>query len=186
MGDSKCQLSVKILGICQLSVKWLSIINYKAFLFIFDPDTRVPGQEYLHFYQLCYWNHFKCPPFLESCFTLLHANVFARVQHFQPLSQSKFIPSEHWEVDLMKNQDRLFRIISLKTSLRSKRFRLVSEQKRPKNGILGFGRTRRGRFPSFLPHLLPALLLAPFFARCLTLGRTFPRVTGAGWWVTGE
>ena len=42
----------------------------------------------------------------------------------------------------MKNQDRLFRIISLKTSLRSKRFRLVSEQKRPKNGILGFGRTR--------------------------------------------
>ena len=27
-----------------------------------------------------------------------------------------------------------------------------------------------GRFPSlFLPHPLPALLLAPFFARCLTL-----------------
>ena len=26
-----------------------------------------------------------------------------------------------------------------------------------------------GRFPSFLPHPLPALLLAPFFARSLTL-----------------
>ena len=26
-----------------------------------------------------------------------------------------------------------------------------------------------GRFPSFLPHPLPAFLLAPFFARSLTL-----------------
>ena len=42
----------------------------------------------------------------------------------------------------MKNQDRLFRIISLKTSLRSKRFRLVSEQKKTEERDFRFGRTR--------------------------------------------
>ena len=36
-----------------------------------ESKTRVP-----YFYQLCYWQHFKCPPFLKSYFTLLHANVF--------------------------------------------------------------------------------------------------------------
>ena len=41
------------------------------------------------------------------------------------------------------------------------------EMKRePKNERGGKG---RGRFPSFLLHPLPALLLAPFFARSLTL-----------------
>ena len=59
-------------------------------------------------------------------------------------------------------------------SLRSKRFRLVSEQRKP-----GFGRARNEtrakkmkegeEFPYFLPHPLPALLLAPFFAQSLTL-----------------
>ena len=53
---------------------------------------------------------------------------------------------------------------------------------RPRNGILGFGRARNEtksqkmkeggggeRLPSFIPHPLPALLLAPFFARSWTL-----------------
>ena len=31
------------------------------------------------------------------------------------------------------------------------------------------GRGKGGKFPPFLPHLLPALLLVPFFARSLTL-----------------
>ena len=38
-----------------------------------------------------------------------------------------------------------------------------------KNERVGRGRGRKERFPSFLPHPLPALLLAPFFARSLTL-----------------
>ena len=57
-------------------------------------------------------------------------------------------------------------------------------KERPRNGIFDFGRAgngtrakkwkmRRGRgkkrFLAFLPHPLPALLLAPFFARSLTL-----------------
>ena len=102
------------------------MINYKAFVyfwswykstFIFISFAIETISSALHFSSLV---------LLSSMQTFL----LARVQHFQPLSQSKFIPSEHWEVDLMKNQDRLFRIISLKTSLRSKRFRLVSEQKK--------------------------------------------------------
>ena len=58
----------------------LFMIRYLANKAIYDvsstlnskTDTRVP-----YFYQLCYWQHFKCPPFLKSYFTLLHANVFA-------------------------------------------------------------------------------------------------------------
>ena len=45
-------------------------------------------------------------------------------------------------------------------------------KERPGNGILGFGRARnqiRAKKWKFLPHPLPALLLAPFFARSLTL-----------------
>ena len=57
-------------------------------------------------------------------------------------------------------------------------------KEKPRNGILGFGGARNetrakkwkwgggggeGRKPSFLPHPLPALLFAPFFARSLTL-----------------
>ena len=52
-------------------------------------------------------------------------------------------------------------------SLRSKRFRLVSGQK-TRNGIFGFDCARK-ETRAFLPHPLPALLLAPFFARSLTL-----------------
>ena len=33
--------------------------------------------------------HFKCPPFLKSCFTLLRANVFAK----QQLKQSPTFPT---------------------------------------------------------------------------------------------
>ena len=70
-----------------------------------------------------------------------------------------------------------------KASLRSKRFRLVSEQRNTEEGTLGFDRARNetrakkerggggreGRKPSFLPHPLPALLLAPFFSGSLIL-----------------
>ena len=42
-------------------------------------------------------------------------------------------------------------------------------KERPRNGILGYVRARNETFPSFFPHPLPALLLAPFFARSLTL-----------------
>ena len=38
MGSYKCQLSVKILAICQLSVNWLLIIKYASQLFLFDPN----------------------------------------------------------------------------------------------------------------------------------------------------
>ena len=34
-------------------------------------------QYYLNFYQFCYCKHFKYPPFLKSCVTILHSNVFA-------------------------------------------------------------------------------------------------------------
>ena len=48
------------------------------------------------------------PPFLKSCVTLVHTKRFllARVQLFQPLSQSKFIPSEYWDVDHVKDEER--------------------------------------------------------------------------------
>ena len=79
-------------GGVQVSVVLIIVNNEpcKAYLFIYDQifsqkaiydinstlnsktDTRVP-----YFYQLCYWQHFKCPPLLKSYFTLLHANVFA-------------------------------------------------------------------------------------------------------------
>ena len=42
-------------------------------------------------------------------------------------------------------------------------------KREPKNERVGRGRGRKKRFPSFLPHPLPALLLAPFFARSLSL-----------------
>ena len=32
----KCQLSVKISVICQLSGKWLLMINYESYLYIYD------------------------------------------------------------------------------------------------------------------------------------------------------
>ena len=36
------------------------------------------------------------PPFLKSCVALLLLKfLLARVQHFQPLCQSKFVPSEY-------------------------------------------------------------------------------------------
>ena len=63
-------------------------------------------------------------------------------------------------------------------SLRSKRFRLVSEQRNTEEGDFRFWprenetrakKWKRGRFPSFLPHPLPALLLEPLFSRSLTL-----------------
>ena len=89
-------------------------------------------------------------------------------------------------------------------SLRSKRFRLVSGQKKtvedfrfwpreqkkwePKNERGGRGRGRKDSF-FFLPHALPALLLAPFFARSLTLvprslllNRTETLATHATYW----
>ena len=53
MGEYKCQLSVKISAICQLSakftafcqlpVKWLLMINYEAYLCIFDAKFGVKG-----------------------------------------------------------------------------------------------------------------------------------------------
>ena len=63
-------------------------------------------------------------------------------------------------------------------------------KERPRNGILDFGRARNetrakkmkvgegegkegNAFPSFLPHPLPALLLAPFFARVLDSRSSF-------------
>ena len=39
-GGYNCQLSVKILTICQLSVKWLLMINYETYLNIFDAKLR--------------------------------------------------------------------------------------------------------------------------------------------------
>ena len=71
-----------------------------------------------------------------------------------------------------------------KDSLRSKRFRLVSEQRNTEEGDFRFwprekwnesqkmkegGEGGEGRKPSFLPHPLPALLLGPLFSRSLTL-----------------
>ena len=65
-----------------------------------------------------------------------------------------------------------------RSSLRSKRFRLVTEQERPCNGIFGFGRAKKvtrvkkwkrgerkegNAFPYFLSHPLPVLLLAPIW-----------------------
>ena len=46
--------------------------------------------------------HFSSLVLLSSTQTFL----LARVQHFQPLSQSKFIPSEYWEVDHVKDEER--------------------------------------------------------------------------------
>ena len=66
---------------------------------------------------------------------------------------------------------------SWQRSLRSKRFHLVSEHKRPRKGIFGFDRARnettakkgkRGEGEGKEGNL-PALLLGPFFARSLTL-----------------
>ena len=62
-------------------------------------------------------------------------------------------------------------------SLRSKRFRLVSEQRKTSFGRLRNetrakkwkSGEREGKEGNFLPHPLPALLLAPFFAQSLTL-----------------
>ena len=70
-------------------------------------------------------------------------------------------------------------------SLRSKRFRLVLEPRNTEEGDFrywprekwnesqkvkeGEGEGKEGNFPSFLPHSLPALLLAPFSPRSLTL-----------------
>ena len=59
-----------------------------------------------------------------------------------------------------------FSKLSVAFSLRSKRFRLVSEKRKTEERDLGFGRARnetRAKNP------LPALLLTPFFARSLTL-----------------
>ena len=72
------------------------------------------------------------------------------------------------------------------TSLRSKRFRLVSEQRNTEEGDFRYwprekwnesqkvkdgrgGGEGRNFLPSFLPHSLPALLLTPLFSRSLTL-----------------
>ena len=41
-GD-KCQLSVKISAICQLSVKRLLMINYETYLYIFDAKFGLKG-----------------------------------------------------------------------------------------------------------------------------------------------
>ena len=68
------------------------------------------------------------------------------------------------------------------SSLRSKRFRLVSEQRKTEERVFfGFDRARNGTRAkkkmkegggavegTFPPHLLPALLLVPFFARSST------------------
>ena len=42
-GGYKCQLSVKISVICQLSVKWLLMINYETYLNIFDAKFGLKG-----------------------------------------------------------------------------------------------------------------------------------------------
>ena len=42
-GVYKCQLSVKISAICQLSVKWLLMINYETYLYIFDAKFGLKG-----------------------------------------------------------------------------------------------------------------------------------------------
>ena len=42
-GEYKCQLSVKISAICQLSVKWLLMINYETYLYIFDAKFGLKG-----------------------------------------------------------------------------------------------------------------------------------------------
>ena len=42
-GGYKCQLSVKISAICQLSVKWLLMINYETYLYIFDAKFGLKG-----------------------------------------------------------------------------------------------------------------------------------------------
>ena len=70
-----------------------------------------------------------------------------------------------------------------KSSLRSKRFRLVSGQRKTEEWDFRFwprekwnksqkmkeGGEEGRKFPSFLPHPSPALLLTPSFARSLTL-----------------
>ena len=53
MGEYKCQLSIKISAICQLSVKFqafcqlpvkcILMINYEAYLYIFDAKVGVKG-----------------------------------------------------------------------------------------------------------------------------------------------
>ena len=42
-GGYKCQLSVKISAICQLSVKWLLMVNYETYLYIFDAKFGLNG-----------------------------------------------------------------------------------------------------------------------------------------------
>ena len=43
MWGYKCQLSVKIFTIRQLSVKWLLMINYETYLCIFDAKFSSKG-----------------------------------------------------------------------------------------------------------------------------------------------
>ena len=42
-GGYKCQLSVKYKAFCQLSVKWLLIINYEAYMYVFDAKFSFEG-----------------------------------------------------------------------------------------------------------------------------------------------
>ena len=42
-GGYKCQLSLKISAICQLSVKWLLMINSETYLYIFDAKFGLKG-----------------------------------------------------------------------------------------------------------------------------------------------
>ena len=42
-GGYKCQLAVKISPFCQLSVKWLLIINVETYLYIFDAKFGLKG-----------------------------------------------------------------------------------------------------------------------------------------------
>ena len=43
MGGYNCQLSAKISAICQLSVKWLLMINYETYLYVFDAKFGLKG-----------------------------------------------------------------------------------------------------------------------------------------------
>ena len=79
-------------------------------------------QQYLNFNQLCYYKHFEWPSFSQVlCCSSTRTFWLARVQHCQPLSQSKFIPSEYC-IGIMRESNHA---CGLKTSISRIKYNLL-------------------------------------------------------------